>query len=243
MTLAHPEPAESVEGRHPEEIVAWALERFAQRRIVLTTAFGLEGCALLDIVAQRGREVRVVWVDTGFLFPETHRLRERLERRYRHLRFERHGPALTPEEQSAAHGPELWRRDPDACCRIRKVDPLRGVLAETDVWMTALTRSQSASRAATRVVEWEARYGVLKVNPLAAWDRPLVWDYVRANGVPYNELHERGYPTLGCTHCTAPVPGATITTYTRAGRWAGTGKTECGLHPVTREYVQLLREA
>ena len=227
----------------PQAVIAWVLARFADRQIVLTTAFGLEGCALVDMVARHGREVRVVWVDTMFLFPETYRLRDRLAARYPHLRFEKRSAALTPEEQAARHGPELWRRDPDACCRLRKVDPLRDVLAEADVWLAGLSRSQSATRARIRAVEWDSRYEVLKVSPLAGWDRPQVWEYVQANGVPYNELHERGYPTLGCTHCTAPVAGATVATYSRAGRWAGTEKTECGLHPLTREFVQLRREA
>jgi phosphoadenosine phosphosulfate reductase len=243
MTLADTEAAPIAEDSPPQAIVAWALERSAGRRLALTTAFGLEGCALIDMVAQHGRDVRVIWLDTMFLFPETYRLRDRLAARYPHLRFENHGTRLSPEEQAASHGPELWRRDPDACCRIRKVEPMRQVLADVDVWMTALTRSQSTTRAGTRVVEYDQQYGVLKVNPLVAWDRPRVWEYVRARSVPYNELHERGYPTLGCTHCTAPVAGASVTTYTRAGRWAGTEKTECGLHPVTREFVQLRREA
>jgi phosphoadenosine phosphosulfate reductase len=243
MTRVDDQAIRLAENAPPQEIIAWVLERHAGRRLALTTAFGLEGCALIDMVARHGREVRVVWLDTMFLFPETYRLRDRLVERYPHLRFENRGTTLTPEEQEARHGPELWRRDPDACCRLRKVDPMRAVLAEVDVWMTALTRSQSATRAWTRVVEWDEQYGVLKVNPLALWDRPRVWEYVRAHGVPYNELHERGYPTLGCTHCTAPVAGATIATYSRAGRWAGTEKTECGLHPDTREFVQLRREA
>jgi phosphoadenosine phosphosulfate reductase len=243
MTLADTEATPIAEDSPPQDIVAWALERSAGRRLALTTAFGLEGCALIDMVARHGQAVRVIWLDTMFLFPETYRLRDRLAERYPHLRFENHGTTLSPEEQAARHGPELWRRDPDACCRIRKVEPMRQVLAGVDIWMTALTRSQSTTRAGTRVVEYDEQYRVLKVNPLVAWDRPRVWEYVRAQGVPYNELHERGYPTLGCTHCTAPVVGASVTTYTRAGRWAGTEKTECGLHPVTREFVQLRREA
>jgi len=243
MTLADTEATPIAEDSPPQDIVAWALERSAGRRLALTTAFGLEGCALIDMVAQHGQAVRVIWLDTMFLFAETYRLRDRLAERYPHLRFENHGTTLSPEEQAASHGPDLWRRDPDACCRIRKVEPMREVLADVDIWMTALTRSQSTTRAGTRVVEYDEQYRVLKVNPLVAWDRPRVWEYVRAQGVPYNELHERGYPTLGCTHCTAPVAGASVTTYTRAGRWAGTEKTECGLHPVTREFVQLRREA
>ena len=213
----------------PERIVAWMLERFAGRRLVVTTGFGMEGCALVDMVARHGRAVPVIWLDTGFLFPETLRLRDRLAARYPHLAFERRGTGLTPEEQEARHGAELWRRDPDACCRLRKVDPMREALEGADVWVTGVTRSQSPARARTRVVEWDWQYHVLKVSPLAAWDRAAVWDYVRANDVPYNELHERGYPTIGCTHCTLPVRVG-IGGYSREGRWAGSQKLECGLH-------------
>ena len=241
--MAELEAAPIAEDAEPGDVVAWALERYADRQLVVTTAFGLEGCALLDMVATHGRDVRVVWVDTGFLFPETYRLRDRMAARYPRLRFERRATSISPEAQDALHGPELWHRDPDLCCRIRKVIPLREVLREADVWMTGLTRSQSAERAATKVVEWDAQFEVVKVNPLARWDRPRVWEYVQSREIPYNELHERGYPTLGCTHCTTPVAGASVTTYSRAGRWAGTTKTECGLHPVTREFVQLRREA
>ena len=241
--MAELEPAPIAEDAEPGDVIAWALERYGDERLVLTTAFGLEGCALIDMVAAHRREVRVVWVDTGFLFPETYRLRDRIAARYPHLRFERRTATLTPAEQDALHGPELWRRDPDLCCRLRKVNPLRDVLGEADVWMTGLTRTQSAERAGTKVVEWDTGFGVLKVNPLVRWDRPRIWEYVQSREIPYNELHERGYPTLGCTHCTTAVAGASVTTYSRAGRWAGTTQTECGLHPVTREFVQLRREA
>lgn len=226
-----------LEQSEPAEIVAWALARFADRRLVLTTAFGMEGCALIDMVARHGVPVRVVWVDTAFLFPETHRLRHRMEARYPHLRFERRSPALTPEEQAARHGPELWSRDRDACCRIRKVDPVGEVLAAADVWLTGLTRSQAPSREGLRVVEWDPRYEVVKVSPLAAWSRERVWNYVREHEVPFNELHARGYPSVGCTHCTRPVPDAPLGTYSRAGRWPGSHKLECGLHLDTREHL------
>lgn len=227
----------------PQVIVAWMLERFADRRLVVTTGFGMEGCALMDMVARHGRPVRIAWMDTMFLFPETYRLRDRLAVRYPHLVFESHGTAVTPAEQEARYGPELWRRDPDACCRLRKVDPMRALLADVDVWVTGVTRSQSATRAWTRVVQWDWQYQVLKVSPLAGWDRQRVWQYVREHDVPYNELHERGYPTVGCTHCTLPVGGATPATYSRAGRWSRSQKTECGLHADTREYLQLERKA
>ena len=214
----------------PEEIVAWALRRFAGREVVVTTSFGMEGCALIDMVARQGATVPIVYLDTMFLFPETYALRDRMIARYPRLRFENRGTALTPEAQAEQFGPELWRRDPDLCCALRKVEPMRHALDGADVWITGLTRAQSAARADLRHVEWDDRHQLVKVNPLAGWDRRRVWDYVRAREVPYNELHERGYPTLGCTHCTRPVPGAGPGDYSRSGRWAGTDKVECGLH-------------
>jgi phosphoadenosine phosphosulfate reductase len=103
-------------------------------------------------------------------------------------------------------------------------------LAGADVWVTAITRSQTESRNSTPLVAWDWQYQVLKICPLIGWDRARIWDYVRQHDVPYNALHEQGYPTIGCTHCTIPVPGSSPREYSRAGRWAGTEKTECGLH-------------
>jgi phosphoadenosine phosphosulfate reductase len=221
----------------PEAIVAWALDRFAGREMVVTTSFGMEGCALIDMVARHGGALPVVYLDTMFLFPETYRLRDRMMKRYPRLRFENRGTTLTPEAQAAEHGPELWRRDPDACCGLRKVEPMRRALAGVDVWMSAVMRSQTAERAALRVVEWDWQHHLLKLSPLAGWDRQRVWDYVREHDVPYNELHERGYPTLGCVQCTRPVAGLSPGQYSRRGRWADSDKTECGLHLGTHEYL------
>ena len=175
----------------------------------------------------------MVYLDTMFLFPETYRLRDRMAERYPHLVFENRGTSLTPDEQERLFGPELWRRDPDACCRLRKVEPMRAALAGVDVWVTGLTRSQSAIRSALEIVAWDWQYQLVKVNPLATWTRAQVFDYVRRRGVPYNELHERGYPSIGCTHCTLPVPGNELGEYSREGRWTSEHKTECGLHRIT----------
>lgn len=214
----------------PERLVAWALQRFRDRRIVLTTSFGMEGCALIDMVARHAVPLDVVYLDTMFLFPETYALRDRMASRYPHLAFVNRGTALSREAQAAAFGDELWKRDPDRCCAIRKVEPMRGALAGADVWLTGLMRSQSPTRATLPVVVWDWQYQLLKVSPLATWNRSQVWDYVRRHDVPFNPLHERGYPTVGCTHCTQPVLGSSPGEYSRAGRWAGTTKTECGLH-------------
>ena len=225
------DPAQTIDEHAPPELfIPWSIERFRHQRIVITTSFGMEGCALIDLYDRFGAAPTVVYLDTGFLFPETYALRDRMVERYPRIRFENHRTSLTPEAQDAVHGTELWKRDPDLCCSIRKAEPLRQVLADTDIWITAITRSQGITRRGTPLVAWDRQFGVLKVCPLAAWNRAQVWDYVRRHGVPYNELHERGYPSIGCTHCTSPVSDSAPHEYSRAGRWAGTGKTECGLH-------------
>lgn len=229
---APPTPARASirEDASPPEIVAWALERFGEQRLVTTTQFGMEGCALLDMIGRTGRTIEVVYLDTMFFFPETYALRDQLADRYPNLIIVNRGTTLTPEQQALLYGPELWKREPDQCCKIRKVDPMAPVMRDVDVWLTGIRRGQSDTRAATRVVEWDWKWQVLKVSPLANWSREQVWEYVQAHDVPYNPLHEQGYPTIGCTHCTKAVPGAKVTDYSRAGRWAGQSKTECGLH-------------
>jgi phosphoadenosine phosphosulfate reductase len=230
MRIVRTMDTEIGEDSAPERVVAWMLERFAGRRLAVTTGFGMEGCALIDMIARHGVRLPVLYLDTGFLFPETLRLRDRLAARYPHLSFERRSTELTPEDQEIHYGPELWTRDPDTCCTLRKVEPMQHALADVDVWVTGLMRSQAVSRAELRVVEWDWQYQLLKVSPLASWDRSKVWEYVQQHQVPYNELHDRGYPTLGCTHCTLPVAGNTTGEYTREGRWRGRSKLECGLH-------------
>lgn len=223
-------PARMGEDSSAEAIVAWSVERFGPQRLALTTSFGMEGCVLVDLYARLNVPLTVIYLDTMFFFPETYRLRDRMIERYPHLTFVNRGTTLTPEQQAAAYGPELWKINPDLCCRIRKVDPMGPALKGSDVWVTALRRGQSKSRANIKVLDWDWQYQVLKLCPLAAWDRPQVWAYIQENNVPYNELHERGYPTVGCTHCTAPVEGARPDDYSRDGRWKDTQKTECGLH-------------
>jgi len=226
---ATPEPAIS-DANTAEELIAWSLKRFRTANIVITTSFGMEGCALIDMYARHGRQLTVAYLDTMFFFPETYALRDEMMRRYPHLRFENRGTTLTPEEQERMHGPELWKSNPTLCCQIRKVQPMFSALRGVDVWVTGLMRSQSATRANIGIIEWDWKYQVLKFNPLATWTRQQVWTYVQEHNVPYNKLHERGYPTVGCTHCTKAVEGAKLGEYTRLGRWSEFEKTECGLH-------------
>lgn len=213
-----------------EELVAWSLDRFADRKMVISTSFGMEGCALIDMYARHGRPVTVIYLDTMFFFPETYALRDEMVRRYPNVTFENRGTTMTPQQQEALYGPALWSTNPTLCCQIRKVDPMAEALRNVDVWVTGLMRSQSATRANIQVIEWDWKYQVLKFNPLATWTRERVWDYVCRHKVPFNPLHLQGYPTVGCTHCTRPVAGSKPGEYSRAGRWADFEKTECGLH-------------
>lgn len=217
-----------------DQFIAWTIERFRNRRLVITTSFGMEGCALIDMFAAQGAAPTVVYLDTMFFFAETYALRDRMVERYPLITFVNRGTSLTPEAQETLHGPELWRRAPDLCCHLRKVEPMQQALAGTDVWITAVSRSQGDSRSDIALVGWDWQYQVVKICPLVGWDRNRVWEYVRSHNVPYNELHERGYPSIGCTHCTLPVPGAGPGEYSRAGRWAGSQKAECGLHGESR---------
>jgi phosphoadenosine phosphosulfate reductase len=228
--LARPSLDRVNEDTPTERFIAWTLERFADQRMVITTSFGMEGCALIDMYAAHERPLTVVYLDTMFFFPESYELRDRMIERYPHLTFANRGTTLTPEQQAERFGPELWKTNPDLCCRLRKVDPMFGVMADVDVWITGLMRSQSATRANIQLVEWDWKYQVLKINPLFKWDRKRVWEYIRTHDVLYNPLHEQGYPTIGCTHCTRPIEGSKLGEYTRDGRWAEFGKTECGLH-------------
>lgn len=217
--------ARELEGQPPGAVLAWAARRFAPR-VVFATGFGLEGCVLVDLIGRNGLPIDVFTLDTGVLFHETYELWRELEARtgvtIRAVRPER-----TIDEQASDLGPELWKRDPDRCCELRKVLPLRAALAGQEAWITAIRRDQTPERATARVVERDERFGLMKVNPLVAWSAADVGRYLRENGVPTSPLFERGYASVGCEPCTTPCrPGEDP----RAGRWRGQGKTECGIH-------------
>jgi len=218
--------ARELEGKEPQEVLRWAFREF-HPRIVLACSFGgISGSALLDMAVRLQPDVRVFFLDTGLLFPEAYALREEVERRYG-IKVQAFRCPLSLQEQEEEFGPELWRRDPDLCCRLRKVEPNRRALEGALAWITGLRRDQAPTRREVPVVQWDPLFRLVKVNPLATWSEARVWQYIRENGVPYNPLLERGYRSIGCIPCTRPVaPGEEP----RAGRWSGTGKVECGLH-------------
>jgi phosphoadenosine phosphosulfate reductase len=219
--------AKEMETSPPQEILAWALSAF-RGRITLACSFGgPSGMALLDMVMGIDRDVPVFYLDTGLLFPETYALADQAACHYgiapRAVR-----PALTCEQQADEHGEALWAREPDRCCALRKVAPQREALNGFAAWITGLRRDQASTRRATPSVSWDATFGLAKICPLVNWSERDVWRYIAAHNVPYNTLHGRGYPSIGCLPCTRAVGPDEDP---RAGRWSGFAKTECGLHP------------
>jgi phosphoadenosine phosphosulfate reductase len=215
----------SAETWTPQRTLSWAFDTFG-RGVAISSAFGAEGMVLIDMAARLRKDFRLFTVDTEFLFPETYSLMDRIEEKYG-ITIERVYSALSPQEQERTRGAALWARDPDLCCSLRKVEPLRRKLSELTAWITSIRRDQTSARSSARRVEWDVKFGLVKINPIVDWTSNQVWRYIHDHDVPYNELHNQDYPSIGCTHCTRAVrPGEDP----RAGRWPGFAKTECGLH-------------
>jgi len=206
--------------------VRLALETYPGR-VTLSCSFGgPSGMVLLDLALREEPRLPVFFIDTGLLFEETYELVRRVEARYGII-VESAIPKQSVAEQSATHGDALWRRDPDACCALRKVEPLRAYLRDYDVWMTAIRRDQTAARRTLQTRSWDEVNQVVKLAPLADWRDDLVWAYVHEHHLPFNALHDDGYASLGCVPCTRRVRSGEDV---RAGRWPGFIKTECGIH-------------
>jgi phosphoadenosine phosphosulfate reductase len=218
----------SFETKQPQEVVADAIERYREK-IVLACSFGAEDVVLVDMVHRVDPSLPLFYLDTEFLFPETYATRDRVIERYslKPAQVIQVKSLLTPQKQAEDYGDALWTREPDRCCQLRKVEPLTRILQGYEAWITGIRRDQAPSRANAGLIEWDEKFKLVKVNPLARWTWADVWTYVQVYEVPYNPLHDQNYPSIGCTHCTAPVaPGDDP----RAGRWKNFAKTECGLH-------------
>jgi phosphoadenosine phosphosulfate reductase len=218
------------ETRPAAEILRWAWERFGARAAI-GTSFQGAGLVMMHLAKANGFHFPVFTLDTGLLFDETLQLKRDLEQFYGY-EIESLQPDLTLDQQAAAYGSELWKRDPDLCCTVRKVLPLQGKLSELDCWITGLRRQQSETRAQIGVVEvysldTTAGREIVKLNPMANWSREAVWEYLRKHKIPYNPLQDRGYRSIGCRPCTSATPGSGDE---RAGRWIGFNKVECGIH-------------
>jgi phosphoadenosine phosphosulfate reductase len=210
-----------VESMAAQEILRYCLDTFPGK-VSLACSFQKEESVLLDMLFELEPKARVFAIDTHYLFPETYELWRDVERRYDAKVEVFEGPSA--DELAAMHGDSLWKTKPDLYLAIAKVEPLTRALLELDCWITGIRRDQSPTRANAPKLGWDASHELWKANPIADWSDGDCWAYVRERGLPYNALHDRGYASIGDTHSTAQGAG-------REGRWAGTDRTECGLHP------------
>lgn len=219
------------EAATPERLLADLIDRFGDR-IALASSMGPEDQVITDMLVKTGRKARIFTIDTGRLFPETYNLIDKTNKQYG-ITIEVFFPDHTSVERYvAANGINAFYESVEkrkACCRARKIEPLLRALSTLDVWICGLRNQQSVTRTGTKLVEWDEANRLIKVNPLVHWSERQVWDYIYANAVPYNLLHKRDYPSIGCQPCTRAVqPGDDI----RSGRWwwEDPNHKECGLH-------------
>jgi phosphoadenosine phosphosulfate reductase len=225
-SAAHIEDAcKLLQGRTPQEILGWAVKSYYPK-LTMATAFGAEGCCIIHMLSEIEPRVHVFNLETGYQFKETLELRERLKERYGiEVHYQR--PDTTVDEYETLHQGPLYLTKPDQCCHDRKIIPLRRGVIGFEAWISAIRGDQTKDRAAASTVMWDAKFNLVKINPLLGWTKRDVWEFILAHKIPYNPLHDQGYPSIGCWPCTSAVADGEDE---RAGRWRGKGKNECGLH-------------
>lgn len=207
-------------------VLNWAYGHYGEE-IVYACSFGIEGIVLIDLISKVKPDASIVFLDTDVHFKETYETIDRVKEKYPKLRITMKKPALTLAEQAEQHGDKLWETNPNQCCAIRKLQPLNETLSQSKAWISGLRREQSETRKHVQFINKDDKFQSVKVCPLIHWTWKDVWRYVHKNDLPYNPLHDQGYPSIGCFHCTQPAFSADDL---RSGRWSGQGKTECGLH-------------
>lgn len=215
------------ETKGARSVLEWAYSTYAEGEIVYASSFGAEAIVLIDIIQKIKPDAHIVFLDTGLHFPETYEVINKIQAIFPALRIEKKEPELSLDEQGTQYGSALWLRDPNQCCNIRKVIPLQKTLTAKQAWISGLRREQSPTRANTEFVNKDDKFRNIKICPLIYWTWDDVWAYIRENNLPYNTLHDQQYPSIGCLPCTKPVSADGDS---RAGRWSGSSKTECGLH-------------
>jgi phosphoadenosine phosphosulfate reductase len=216
--------AEELENASAEDVIRWATATFGDRICVTSS---MTDAVIIHLASTVSPGIDVVFLDTGYHFPETIGTRDAVSAVYP-VNVVNVTPSRTVEQQDAELGPRLYGRNPDLCCYLRKVEPLeRALSGNYDAWFTGVRRDETPKRAGTKVVEWDAKRQMVKVNPIVRWTAKQVDDYIAEHGVLVNPLVYDGYPSIGCRTCTSRVEAGADP---RSGRWAGTGKTECGLH-------------
>jgi phosphoadenosine phosphosulfate reductase len=207
-------------------VLKWSYEQYGED-IVYACSFGIEGIVLIDLISKVQPKATIVFLDTDVNFKETYETIDRVKEKYPDLNIIMKKPKLTLEEQAAEYGDKLWETNPNQCCQIRKLTPLNEVLSDAKAWLSGLRHEQSETRKHVQFINRDDKFQSVKICPLIHWTWKDIWRYVTKNDLPYNPLHDQGYPSIGCSHCTAP---AFDMNDLRSGRWQGKGKTECGLH-------------
>ncbi len=207
-------------------VLNWAYNHYGEE-VVYACSFGIEGIVLIDLISKVKPDAKIVFLDTDVHFKETYETIERVKENYPSLNIVLKKPAITLEEQAAQYGDELWKTNPNKCCDIRKLVPLRETLTGAKAWISGLRRDQSETRAHVNFINKDNKFKSVKICPLIHWTWKDVWRYVSKHNLTYNPLHDTGYPSIGCLHCTKP---AFTMDDLRSGRWSGSNKTECGLH-------------
>ena len=215
--------AEELENASAEDVIRWATETFGERICVTSS---MTDAVIIHLASSIRPGIDVVFLDTGYHFPETVGTRDAVQAVYP-VNMVNVTPSRTVEEQDEELGPRLYGRNPDLCCYLRKVEPLERTLKNYDAWFSGVRRDETIARRDTRVVEWDDKRQMVKVNPIVRWTGKQVDDYIAEHGVLVNPLVYEGYPSIGCRTCTSRVEAGADP---RSGRWAGTGKTECGIH-------------
>jgi phosphoadenosine phosphosulfate reductase len=215
--------AEALAGAPAQDVIAWAAENFGSRLCITSS---MTDAVIIHLASQQVPNIDVLFLDTGYHFAETIGTRDAVQAVYP-VNLINVTPPTTVDEQDAELGPRLYSRNPDLCCYLRKVVPLEQALGPYDAWLTGVRREETEARSDTGAVMWDPRREMIKVNPIVEWSQQEVDEYIAANNVLVNPLVDDGYPSIGCRTCTARVEQGADP---RSGRWAGQGKTECGIH-------------
>lgn len=208
------------------DILKWAYDVY-ENGIVYSCSFGAEGIVLIDLIHKVNSEAEIIFLDTGLHFPETYELIKKIKKRYPSLKITNYKPQMNLQQQEKWYGDELWKTNPNLCCHMRKVVPLKEALSGKKAWISGLRREQSPIRNHIQFINKDDKFKKIKICPLIHWTWNDVMNYLYINQLPYNPLHDKGYPSIGCATCTLPV---SKNDDPRSGRWTGFSKTECGLH-------------
>jgi phosphoadenosine phosphosulfate reductase len=207
------------------DVIKWAYHTY-QDNILYSCSFGAEGIVLIDLISKVNPNAKIVFLDTDLHFKETYSLIEKISEKYPLLEMNIKKPELTLEQQATQYGDKLWEHNPNLCCTIRKIEPLTEELSRVDAWISGLRREQSVTRKYINYINKDNRFKSVKICPLIHWTTADVWNYIKLNNLPYNELHDKNYPSIGCAMCTRQALSGDL----RSGRWIGFEKKECGLH-------------